>query len=146
MSSINLLYTDIINFNNNHVGSLLLNGSKIWGEPIDHKFFMNKKDFNLKNTANRYETYSYTFTITQPLRPNNFSAIKVSVSNSSYIVELGVETSLSTGIQFIIDSVEFKGMTGNYGTFEMRFRAKRNQLSTKTLTFGEDVYFKYPQV
>ena len=146
MSDINLLYTDIINFNNNNVKSLLLNGSKIWGEPIEHKFFINKKDFNLKNTANEYVTYSYMFNITRPLRTNNFSSIKVSVSNSSYIVELGVETSLSTGIKFIIDSVEFKGMTGNFATFEMRFRAKRTPLSTKTITFGEDVYFKYPQV
>lgn len=75
MSSINLLYTDIINFNNNHVGSLLLNGSKIWGEPIDHKFFIGTKDFNLKNTSNKYEAYSVMFTIStiaQPLRPNNF--------------------------------------------------------------------------
>lgn len=149
MSDINLLYTDIINFNNNNVKSLFLNGSKIWGEPIEHKFFINKKDVNLKNTSNKYETYSHTFTIStlaQPLRHNNFSAIKVSVQNSSYIVELGVETSLSTGIQIIIDSVEFTGMTGNYGTFLMRYRVKRQPISTRTLTFGEDVYFKYPQV
>ena len=33
MSDINLLYTDIINFNNNNVKSLLLNGSKIL--PLD---------------------------------------------------------------------------------------------------------------
>ena len=149
MSNINLLYTDIINFNNNHVGSLLLNGSKIWGEPIEHKFFIGTKDFNLKNTANRYENYTIMFTIStleQPLRNNNFSSIKVSVSSNSYIVELGIETSLSTNIQIIIDSVEFTGMTGNYGTFLMHFRAKRLQLSKKTITFGEDVYFKYPQV
>lgn len=85
-------------------------------------------------------------TIAQPLRPNNFSAIKVSVLNSSYIVELGVETSLSTGIRFIIDSVTFNGMTGNFGNFLMHYRVKRQPLSTKTLTFGEDIYFKYPQV
>lgn len=143
--SIDLLHTDVMKFNNNTVKKLRLNGSTIWGAPIEHSFTGSGNTLNISSTS--WTTGVLTVSLSNtPLRTDRLSelALQLPVTGSPIVFQFRsigeTQTIAYYAVQLTALSVE-----GNTARITVRYRKTGSSYPTGYLQFNA-IKFVYPDV
>lgn len=143
--SIDLLHTDVMKFNNNTVRKLQLNGSTIWGAPIEHSFTGSGNTLNISGTS--WATGVLTVSLDNtPLRTDRLFelALQLPVAGSPIVFPFRAIGETQTVAYYVIQLTGLS-VEGNTARITVRYRKTGSSYPTGYMQFNS-IKFVYPDV